>query len=164
MNENYFLQLNYSPAHLLEMIFTEANCTKNYYLSPVNVWRCDVSKELREGLSNIINTPFNDCGFLKTKPLQNYPIHTDVFRIAAINMPLFEETIGFKSFVFTGEKIETIKYTSNYFTLLNVMKPHGVINSNTEKERVMLSIGFKNNSYDDLVKRFKDGLLINDIL
>ena len=44
------------------------------------------------------------------------------------------------------------------------MEPHGVLNGNTEKERIVLSMGFKNNSYDDLVKRFKDGLLINDIL
>jgi hypothetical protein len=44
------------------------------------------------------------------------------------------------------------------------MKPHGVTNSNHEKERIILSIGFKNNSYDDLMKKFKDNLLINDIL
>ena len=164
MNENYFLQLNYSPAHLLEMIYAEASCTENYYLSPVYIWRCDVSKELQTELSKTINAPIFDCGFLKTKPSKQYPLHVDTFRIAAINMPLFEETVGFKSFVFTGKKIETIKYTSNYFTLLNVMEPHGVLNGNTEKERIVLSMGFKNNSYDDLVKRFKDGLLINDIL
>jgi hypothetical protein len=162
--QNYYIYLGYSPAHLLEKMYEESSNADNYYLSPVNVLRCDVSQELRTELSKIINVPFSDCGFLKTKPFQNYPIHTDVFRIAAINMPLFEETQGFKSVIFTGEKIETIKYTSNYFTLLNVMKPHGVTNSNTEKERVMLSIGFKNNSYDDLMKKFKDKLLINDIL
>jgi hypothetical protein len=162
--DEYYISLNYSPTHLLKMMYDESARLENYYLSPVNVLRCDVSQELRTELSKIINAPFFDCGFLKTKPLQNYPIHVDAFRIAAINMPLFEETIGFKSIVFTGEKIETIKYTTNYFTLLNVMKPHGVTNSNPEKERIMLSMGFKNNSYDDLIKKFKDKVLINDIL
>lgn len=162
--QNYYIFLNYTPIHLLETMYDEASRSDNYYLSPVNVLRCDVSPYLRSELEKIINVPFSDCGFLKTKPFQNYPIHTDVFRIAAINMPLFEETPGFKSVLFTGHNIETIKYTKNYFTLLNVMKPHGVTNSNHEKERIILSIGFKNNSYDDLMKKFKDNLLINDIL
>ena len=164
MNNDSFLQLNYSPVHLLEIMYDEASRSDNYYLSPVNVLRCDVSTYLRTELSKIINAPFFDCGFLKTPPLKTYPIHVDVFRIAAINMPLFEETVGFKSIVFTGKNIETICYTENYFTLLNVMKPHGVTNSNPEKERIMLSMGFKNNSYDDLMGKFKDRLLINDIL
>lgn len=161
--DEYYISLNYSPSHLLKMMYAESARLENYYLSPVNVLRCDASQELRAELSKIFNVTFSDCGFLKTKPLQNYPMHVDTFRIAAINMPLFEETIGFKSIVFTDKKIETIEYTTNYFTLLNVMKPHGVTNSNTEKERIMLSMGFKNNSYDDLVKKFKDGTLINDI-
>jgi len=161
---DYFLYLNYSPAHLIEQMRMESSRAENYYLSPSKVLRCDVSKELRTELSKILNVTFSDCGFLKTMPLQNYPRHTDFFRIAAINMPLFEETNEFQSIVFTDEKIETIKYTSNYFTLLNVMKPHGVTNSSTEKERIILSMGFRNNSYDDLVKMFNNGLLINDIL
>jgi hypothetical protein len=162
--DEYYTSLNYSPTHLLEMMYNESVCLENYYLSPVNVMRCDVSQELRTELSKIINAPFSDCGFLKTKPLQQYPIHIDAFRVAAINMPLFEETVGFKSIIFTGQNIETINYIKNYFTLLNVMKPHGVTNSNLEKERIMLSIGFKNNSYEDLIRKFKDKLLINDIL
>jgi len=161
--DDYYLFLNYSPTHLVEMMYEEAEKNENYYLSPSKVLRCDVSKELRTELSKILNATFSDCGFLKTMPLQNYPRHTDFYRIAAINMPLFEETNEFQSCVFIGEQIETIKYTSNYFTLLNVMKPHGVTNSSTEKERIILSMGFRNNSYDGLVKKFKDGTLINDI-
>lgn len=162
MIDEYYISLNYSPVHLLEMMYNESKCTDNYYLSPVNVLRCDVSPALRQELSKIINAPFSDCGFLKTKPLQTYPIHIDAFRIAAINMPMFEETEGFNSMIFTGKKIETIKYNANHFTLLNVMKPHGVQNNNTEKERVILSIGFKNNSYNELLQKFKGGDLIND--
>lgn len=161
MMDEYYISLNYSPIHLLEMMYDESTRSDNYYLSPVNVLRCDVSQELRTELSKIINAPFSDCGFLKTKPLQNYPIHTDVFRIAAINMPLFEETIGFKSVVFTGKKIETINYTTNYFTLLNVMKPHGTTNTNTDKERIILSIGFKEKTYTELMSAFLSNTLIN---
>lgn len=162
--DEYYTPLNYKPAHLIEMIYVESSCAENYYLSPVNVWRCDVSAELREELSKIINIPFNDCGFLKTKPLGMYPLHIDRFRVAAINMPLFEETIGFNSFVFTGKKLESIEYKKDYFTMLNVVKPHGVKNENSESERIMLSIGFKNHSYDKIKTMFNNGELLNGVL
>jgi hypothetical protein len=144
-------------------MYQEASVAENYYLSPANVLRCDVSPFLRTELSKIINVPFNCCGFLKTPPLKTYPIHVDVFRTAAINMPMFEETAGFNSFVFSDSKLMSIEYKTNYFTMLNVMKPHGVKNESTEKERIILSIGFKNYSYDTLLKSFKEGTLINDI-
>ena len=162
--DEYYTSLNYSPDHLLEMMYAEAACAENYYLSPVNVWRCDVSEELRIGLSKIINVPFSDCGFLKTKPLSTYQLHIDRFRIAAINMLLFEETIGFNSFVFTGKKIEPVEYKKNYFTMLNVMKPHGVKNENSASERIMLSIGFKNHSYSKMQTMFNNGELFNAML
>ena len=162
--DEYYTSLNYSPTHLLEMMYAEASCSESYYLSPVNVWRCDVSKELRYELSKIINIPFSDCGFLKTKPLSTYPIHIDKFRIAAINMPLFEETIGFKSFVFTGRKIESVEYKKNHFTMLNVMKPHGVKNENLESERIMLSIGFKKHSYYEMKIMGNDGELLKTLI
>lgn len=161
MNDDFFLQLNYSPTHLLDMMYAEAACAENYYLSPVNVLRCDVSEQLRTELSKIINVPFNDCGFLKTLPLTNYPIHMDKFRIASINMPLFEEEFGFISEVFNGKTLEKIDYKTNHFTMLNVMKLHGVKNQNSTKERIILSIGFKNNSYDDLKEMYYKNELIN---
>jgi hypothetical protein len=162
--DEYYTSLNYSPTHLLEMMYYESSCAENYYLSPVNVWRCDVSAELRTELSKIINVQFNDCGFLKTKPLTNYPIHVDIFRISAINMPLFEETIGFNSFIFTGKKMESIEYKKNYFTMINVMKPHGVKNETYAGERIILSIGFKNHTYDEMKTMFNNGELLNAVL
>ena len=162
--ENYFLSLNYSPVHLIETMYQEASVAENYYLSPVNVLRCDVSPYLRTELSKIINAPFTCCGFLKTLPMGTYPIHTDKFRIAAINMPLFNETLEFKSFIFTGKKLEAIEYKRDNFTILNVTKLHGVKNENADKERIMLSIGFKNNSFDNLLQSFKEGTLINDVI
>jgi len=164
MLNDYFLNLNYSPKHLLSIMYDEASRSDNYYLSPVNVLRCDVSTYLRTELSKVINAPFFDCGFLKTLPLTSYPTHTDKFRIAAINMPLFEETQGFDSSVFTGKKMEAIGYKTNYFTMLNVTKPHYVKNQNPDSERIMLSIGFKNNSYNDLKEMHHKKELINDTL
>jgi hypothetical protein len=164
MNNDSFLQLNYSPVHLLEIMYDEASRSDNYYLSPVNVLRCDVSTYLRTELSKIINAPFFDCGFLKTPPLKTYPIHVDKFRIAAINMPMFEETEGFDSSMFTGKKMEAIAYKTNYFTMLNVTKPHYVKNQNPDSERIMLSLGFKNNSYSELKEMYHKKELINDTL
>lgn len=149
MNE-YYIFLNYSPIHLLEMIYDEASCSENYYLSPVNVLRCDVSQKLRSELARIVNVPFTCCGFLKTPPLTSYPLHTDKYRIAAINMPLFDNTPGFNSYNLIKTKLETINYQKNYFTMLNVTKPHGVSNKNLSEERIMLSIGIKNHSYNSL--------------
>jgi hypothetical protein len=162
--DNYFLFLNYTPTHLLDTMYDEASRSDNYYLSPVNVLRCDVSTYLRTELSKIINAPFFDCGFLKTPPLKTYPIHVDKFRIAAINMPMFEETEGFDSSMFTGKKMEAIAYKTNYFTMLNVTKPHYVKNQNPDSERIMLSLGFKNNSYSELKEMYHKKELINDTL
>jgi hypothetical protein len=162
--DDYYLFLNYTPIHLLETMYSEASCSENYYLSPVNVLRCDASSYLRTELSKIINAPFTCCGFLKTLPMTLYPTHTDKFRIAAINMPLFEETEGFDSSMFTGKKMEAVEYKTNYFTMLNVTKPHYVKNQNTNSERIILSIGFKNNSYNDLKDMHHKKELINDTL
>lgn len=161
MIDDYFLNLNYSPVHLLSTMYQEAAVAENYYLSPVNVLRCDVSPFLRTELSKIINVPFNCCGFLKTPPLGSYPMHVDAFRVAAINMPLFEDTLGFNSFMFIKNKLEAIEYKTDSFTILNVTKLHGVKNENTEKERIILSIGFKNNTYSTLKEMYYNGELIN---
>ena len=161
MIDEYFLNLNYSPVHLLSTMYQEASVAENYYLSPVNVLRCDVSPFLKKELAKLINAPFTCCGFLKTPPLGRYPIHTDVFRISSINMPLFEETLGFQSYMYTGQALEPIDYKTNNFTLLNVMKPHGIENKNPEKERLVLSIGFKHHSYSTLKEMYYNGKLIN---
>lgn len=162
--DNYCLFLNYTPTHLLDTIYEEASCADNYYLSPANVIRCDASAYLRTELSKIINVPFTCCGFLKTLPMTSYPIHADIFRITAINMPLFEETVGFDCSMFTGKKMEAVSYKTNYFTMLNVTKPHYVKNQNPDKERIILSIGFKNKTYNDLKEMYHNKELINDTL
>ena len=162
MDDYYFLTA-YSPTHLLSMMYDEASREDNYYLSPVNVLRCDVSDDLRTELTKIINIPFADCGFLKTKPQETYPIHVDKFRVSAINMPLFDNIEGFDALIFNGRNLESIEYKTNYFTILNVMKHHCVKNDNLERERIMLSIGFKDDSYSDLLSKYKKGILLNAV-
>ena len=41
------------------------------------------------------------------------------------------------------------------------MKFHGVKNKNPEKERIVLSIGFKNNTYSTLKEMYYNGEIIN---
>jgi hypothetical protein len=160
MND-FYLKLNYSPLHLLDAIHQEASQSSNYYLSPVGVLRCDVSDFLNNELRKIINVPIADCGFLKTQPGQAYPIHKDVFRIAAINMPLFDNTEEFQSFVFVNGQFKLIDYSLNSFTMLNVCEFHGVKNKSTSSDRIILSIGIKSHSYKDLKHMFNNNELLN---
>lgn len=159
--DNYYLFLNYIPIHLLDTIYEEASCADNYQLSPANVLKCNASSYLQTELSKIINVPFTCCGFLKMLPMTSYPIHADIFRITAINLPLFEETVGFECCMFTGKKMDTVYYKTNHFTMLNVTRPHYVKNQNPNKERIILSIGFKNNNYDELKEMHQNKKLIN---
>jgi hypothetical protein len=158
----YFLYTDYSPSYLLDDLYE--NMLGSYYKSPVGVSRCDVNESLRKEIEKLINIPIADCGFLKTTPQQVYPIHTDVFRICAINMPMFEPNSSFESFVFDGGKLIPIEYKKNYFTILNVMKPHGVINKSQETERVVLSVGIKVADYNACLQKFTDGELFNAVL
>lgn len=164
MLENYFLNLNYSPIHLLEQMYYEAMQDSNYYLSPVQVLRCDVSTSLRKELSKIINVPFADCGFLKTKSNNNYKLHVDAFRISAVNMPMFNQEPGFESKFLVIEnaksRFESIDYSKDMFTLMNVTKPHCVENKSTS-DRFVLSIGIKEHSYDHLLNLHKESKLLN---
>jgi hypothetical protein len=48
--------------------------------------------------------------------------------------------------------------------MLNVTKPHYVKNQNPDSERIMLSLGFKNNSYSELKEMYHKKELINDTL
>lgn len=150
MNTPYYANLNFSPTELLEQIYKEAGVEGNYYLSPVDVWRCDVSEDLRNKLSKLISVPFTDCGFLKTKRKSRYPVHKDVYRVAAINLPMFENNKDFRSVVITSQGIKTIEYKKDSFLLLNVLEFHGVFNDSETEDRTVLSIGVKEKTYQEL--------------
>lgn len=167
MKDELFFNTGFSPTGILDKLYQEASVEENYYWSPAvpPVMRCDVSGDIRSYFKSLINVPFNDCGFLKTYPNTIYPMHKDSFRISAINLPMFEETIGFESNVLNihvkPPNLEPIPYRTHEFMLLNVMRPHMVANKTLNKNRIMLSMGFKNNSYEEMRELFKSGKLLN---
>lgn len=161
MSEKFFKNLDFSPREILDQLYEESSKEENYYPSPAGVWRSDVSVDLRLKISNIITVPFADCGFLKTKPKQDYPVHKDIFRVAAINMPMFEPNEKFKSMVVSTEGVRPIEYKKDHLLLLNVMEYHGVKNNSDTDERIVLSIGFKEHSYQELLNLHARGQLIN---
>ena len=163
MNDKFFKNLDFSPQKILDQLYEESKKEENYYLSPVGVWRCDVSQDLRSKISKIINVPFADCGFLKTKPKNTYPVHKDVYRIAAINLPMFEPHKDFMSFVLSKEGIKFVDYKKDHFLILNVMEFHGVNNNSESQERVVLSIGIKEKTYQELLELHSQGKLINAV-
>lgn len=163
MIDNLFKNLNFSPVNILDQLYQESLDTDGYYLSPADVLRRDVSENIRKEIAKIINVPFADCGFLKTNPGSKYPVHKDIFRIAAINMPLFEPNDEFKSFVVSKQGLRDINYVKDNFLILNVLEFHGVVNYSQTQERIMLSIGIKERSYQDLLDLHDRGLLINAV-
>lgn len=164
MSDRFFKNLDFSPQEILDQIYEESSKQDNYYLSPVGVWRCDVSEQLRTKLSTLFSVPFNDCGFLKTLPRSKYPIHKDVYRKSAVNMPLFDFNPDFRSFVVASQKFVNIDYSRNKFLLLNVLEYHGVDNKSLDEERVVLSIGFKDHSYEDLFSLHQQGKFLNVVV
>jgi hypothetical protein len=159
--KDYYFFTNFTPTAILDDIYAEM-INGDYYLSPANVFRCDVSHGLKEKIKKIINLPISDCGFLKTKPRQNYPMHRDIFRISAINMPMFSPNLHFFSHVFDGKKYCPIEYKKNYFTILNVSQLHGVRNLSTSEERNVFSIGFKDTPFPTLLESFEKNELFNN--
>jgi len=57
-----------------------------------------------------------------------------------------------------------VDYKTNNFTLLNVLKPHGIENKNTEKEKIVLSMGFKNHAYSTMREMHYKGELLNGVI
>jgi hypothetical protein len=53
-----------------------------------------------------------------------------------------------------------VEYRQNYFMMLNVMKLHMTMNKHLTDYRYVLSLGFKNNSYEDMLELHKQGLLL----
>lgn len=169
MLEKLFVNTNFTPKEILEQLYLEAAVEENYYWSPANppVLRCDVSKDIRNYFERTISIPFRDCGFLKTLPSTTYPIHKDTFRITALNMIMIDHNDDFKTAVLGIEDnditINFVPYKKNKFTILNVSAPHSVSNRSTTITRTLLSIGFKDHSYFEVVDLYNQGKLFNVI-
>jgi hypothetical protein len=166
MSEKLYYNTSIGPEEILKELIYESTLHDNYYLSPARppVLRSDVSKEIRKYLEKFIKVPFYDCGFLKTLPNSTYPLHIDGFRICALNMLISDSDINFETFVVSTNEYNKIQkfivpYVQNKFTILNVMKPHGVFNRSPDQNRIILSIGIKAYDYNSVLKLFLENKL-----
>jgi hypothetical protein len=161
MQDKLFFNTAITPSEILEQLYREAAVESNYYNSPVKppVFRCDVSKDIREYFKKVITVPFRDCGFLKTPPNSVYPIHRDTLRTAALNMLMVAVDTNFETFMWdanpTQAKQYIVPYVKDQFMIINVMNPHGVINKSKELHRIILSIGIPDYDYATILNLHK---------
>lgn len=146
---------------VLELINLAQN--SEFYLSKGGFWRYDITGDLKDKLQSIFSFKFSDCGFLKTMPKQTYAWHKDNTRISAINVLILGSTKEFStSFIKDCTKID-IEYRPYVFTLFNVQQLHCVVNNSQNAERIILSIGFKEHTYEELLEAFLSNTLIKKI-
>jgi hypothetical protein len=161
MQDNLFFNTAITPSEILEQLYREAAVDSNYYDSPVKppVLRCDVSKDIREYFKKIITVPFRDCGFLKTPPNSVYPIHRDTLRTAALNMLMVDVDTNFETLIWEVNPVyakqHSVPYVKDQFMIMNVMRPHGVINKSKELHRIILSIGIPDYDYATILNLHK---------
>jgi len=167
MQNNSFFNTEFTPSEVLDQLYQEASVASNYYASPAKppVMRCDVSKDVKEYFKKIISVPFRDCGFLKTPPNSVYPVHTDTYRITALNMLMVDTDINFETCVWETNpyqpKPHVVPYVKDQFMILNVRSPHGVINKSKELHRIILSIGILDHDYASILNLHKENKLFN---
>jgi hypothetical protein len=167
MQNNSFFNTEFTPSEVLKQLYREAEVAANYYASPAvpPVMRCDASQGVREYFKKSISVPFRDCGFLKTPPNSVYPVHTDSFRITALNMLMVDTDINFETCVWESAPYQTkphvVPYVKDQFMILNVQNPHGVINKSKELHRIILSIGILDHDYASILNLHKENKLFN---
>ena len=145
---------------IVEELISLANTSK-FYLSKGGFWRYDITGNLKNKLQSIFSFEFSDCGFLKTMPNQTYKWHKDNTRISAINMLILESNKNFVTSFLDEKKIRIdVEYRPHIFTLFNVQEYHCVTNNSPHIERIILSIGFKKNTYEELLEAFLSNILI----
>lgn len=136
--------------------------TSEFYLSKGKFWRYDITGEIKDKLQSIFSFEFSDCGFLKTMPNQTYMWHKDNTRISAINVLLVEPNKDFVTSFLNDENVMVnVEYRPHVFTLFNVQQFHCVKNNSPDVERIILSIGFKEKTYEELLDAFLTNILIN---
>lgn len=158
MTIDNFIDLNYSPINLLEEIY-EVAYNGFYYLSPSKVYRADITGQLKSKIQNNINVEISDCGILKSLPNSTYQYHVDEFREVAINMLIVEPNSKHVTKSIVGITPTLVPYRKNFYMMLNVTKLHMTFNKDI-KYRYIMSIGFKNISYNTMLKMHQERALI----
>lgn len=158
----HYLNTEYSP-QCLDRIKKELE-EANWYMSPYNTERSDLSKELRSDLQSLLPFKISDAGFLRRRPNSIYHPHIDPKRTFALNLSLTEDfdlagTYVIKIFPRINNGVidyssvykEKVSYTKNCFTVLNVKQIHYVVN-HSDHDRIILSIGCNETSYNEIIK------------
>lgn len=162
MSDTNFIDLDYSPVDLLDELYAHVKHGE-FYISPSNVYRSDITGSLRDKLQLLINAEFTDCGILRSDPNSIYSYHIDEFRICAINMLMVEPNDSHVTRAMVGTKPTRVNYRQNYFMMLNVMQLHMTMNKHATDYRYVLSLGFKKNTYENMLEMHKSNKLINTI-
>jgi hypothetical protein len=150
MTEEYFSKLNI-PFPVMDLIYDELR-TVNWYTSSTGQCRGDVSAELRSKIQKVITLKIYCCGYFKNDPGFKYPIHKDSARRAAINILLVDNCDEFNIF-FYSDDLKTkilVPYIRDDLLLINTKKFHSVNNTSLTKTRYLMSIGFVENTYDEI--------------
>lgn len=159
----YFLDTKITPG-CIDKIRSELESPK-WYISPFGVERSDLTKELRSYIQSLLPFKISDAGFLRRRPGTIYHPHVDPKRTFALNMlltddqPATEGTYvvaagihndnGKFKFSYAGHR--KVEYTKDCFTVLNVKTIHYVVN-NSDADRIILSIGCNESSYEEVIK------------
>jgi hypothetical protein len=158
----HFFNTNYSPKCLDRI--KEELASPNWYLSPYNTERSDLSKELKAHLQSLLPFKISDAGFLRRRPNSIYHPHIDPKREFALNLSLTEDSENSGTYVikmhtktdngvigFHNVYKEQVSYTKDCFTVLNVKQIHYVVN-HSDHDRIILSIGCNETTYRDIIK------------
>lgn len=162
MSDTNFIDLNHSPVDILGQLYAHIP-NSEFYISPSNVYRSDVTGSLRENIQSRFNAEIADCGILRSDPSSIYSYHVDEFRVCAINMLMVEPSDCHVTKTMVGITPTKVEYRKDYFMMLNVMQLHMTRNTSPTEVRYVLSLGFKKNSYENMLEMHRQGTLINKI-
>jgi hypothetical protein len=159
MNSYNFIDLDYRPSALLTDIYKVAH-DNPYYLSPSKVYRTDIVGSLRNSIQDTINAEIADCGILRSSPKSAYQYHKDEFRQCAINMLIVEPNSMYITKSMVGITPTVIPYRQDYYMMLNVTELHMAYNKHETQYRYIMSLGFKNTSYKEMLHLYQQGKLL----
>lgn len=151
MNKDYYLPLK-STDNCHSKILEEIHSSKNWIVKyNFDVLPINPIVFLSSFLFQVIRK-FNGIPVvLKMNPMTWYDWHVDSDRLCTINSLIS----GFESKSFFGNKVNNdiislteLKYELGRYYLLNTQSSHAVLN--LSDERYVLSIGFKNHSYQTI--------------
>lgn len=168
MNDDYYKKLitkldlyRFDIINDLDNIEFKTSPYKALYILP--------NKDIKEYVSSIIPLPESEPKEIIWQILKNpinsvYQKHIDAIRYCAINILISEPNEDHIFQMFDDDKSIILDYNNNHLVpyVINVEKPHEVINKSLTTNRYILSIGFftKKHDYKFMTNWFKERGLI----